>query len=292
MQHIGYSVAFHFVKTLALLPLRVFYFFSNIFYYLIYYIIKYRRKTVYSNLVHAFPEKSLPEVANIQKAFYRHFSDFLLESLKTIQLSKKQLDNRFRFLNPDIFDTYYYKGKSVVLVSGHFGNWEWMVHIQEKLRHKFYAIYKPLQNKKHDELIKRIRGKYNAVAQLIPMQEVYKYMIRFEKENQPSIVWFLADQSPPADYPFKTNFLNREVPFYNGPEKIARKFNYPVVFLSINKIKRGYYTASFKTICENPAMTSPGEISEMIVTTLETEIKQKPEYWLWSHKRWKHAKEK
>lgn len=292
MQHIGYSVAFHAVKILALLPLWVFYRFSDIFYFLIYYCIKYRRKTVHSNLIHAFPEKSKSEIANIQKAFYHHFSDFLLESLKTIQLSKNQLDNRFQFLNPEIFHTYYYQGKSVVLVSGHFGNWEWMVHIQEKLRHKFYAIYKPLQNKKHDELIKRIRGKYDTVSQLIPMQEVYKYIVRFEKEKQPAIVWFLADQSPPADYPFKTHFFNREVPFYNGPEKIARKFNYPVVYLSINKVKRGFYTASFKTICENPASARPDEISELIVKTLEEEIKQKPEYWLWSHKRWKHAREK
>jgi len=277
---------------MALLPWPVFYFFSEVFYYAVYYLIRYRRQTVFSNLKNAFPEKQDAEIIKIQKAFYHHFCDFLVESLKTIQLTKNQSDNRFRFSNPQMFQKYYEQGKSIVLVSGHYGNWEWMVHIQEKIRHKFYAIYKPLQNKQHDELIKRIRGKYDAVSQLIPMQDVYKHIIAFEKEKQPVIVWFLADQSPPADYPFWIDFLYREVPFYNGPEKIARKFDYPVVYLSINKTKRGHYTAEFKTLCENSSTTKPGEISGLVVDALEKEIKTKPEYWLWSHKRWKHAREK
>jgi len=290
MQAIGYFIAYYALRVLALLPLPVFYFFADILYYFVYYLLKYRRGTVYSNLTKAFPEKSKKEIATIQKAFYHHFSDFLVESLKTIQLNKSQLARRFRFVNPELFTQYYEQGKSVVLVSGHYGNWEWMVHIQEKVRHRFYAIYKPLKNKQHDQLIKKIRGKYDSVDQLIPMNDVFRYIINFEKEKQPVIVWFLADQSPPVDYPFWTNFLNRETPFYNGPEKIARKFDFPVVYLSITKTGRGYYEAEFKTLCEQSAGTKPDEITRLVVKALEAEIKNHPENWLWSHKRWKHSK--
>lgn len=292
MQAIGYFFAYYALWLLALLPLKVFYFFSDILYTIVYYLIKYRRNTVFSNLKMAFPSKSELEIKIIQKAFYHHFCDFLVESLKTIHLNKRQLAKRFQFVNPELFNRYFNEGKSVVLVSGHYGNWEWMVHIQEKIRHKFYAIYKPLQNKRHDQLIKKIRGKYDAVAQLIPMNDVFRQIINFEKEKLPVIIWFLADQSPPADYPFWTNFLNRETPFYNGPEKIARKFNFPVVYLSIIKTGRGFYKAEFKTLCENSSNTKPEEITRLVVHFLESEIKSKPENWLWSHKRWKHSKEK
>jgi KDO2-lipid IV(A) lauroyltransferase len=292
MQAIGYFFAYYALWLVALLPLKVFYFFSDVLYFIVFYLIKYRRNTVFSNLKMAFPNKSELEIKKIQKAFYHHFCDFLVESLKTIHLNKRQLAKRFQFVNPELFNKYFNEGKSVVLVSGHYGNWEWMVHIQEKISHKFYAIYKPLRNKQHDQLIKKIRGKYDAVAQLIPMNDVFRQIIQFEKEKIPVIIWFLADQSPPSDYPFWTNFLNRETPFYNGPEKIARKFDFPVVYLSIIKTGRGFYKAEFKTLCENSSDTKPEEITRLVVHFLESEIKSTPENWLWSHKRWKHSKEK
>jgi len=291
MKVAGFYIGLVFIWLIALLPLRVLYLFSDLLFFLVFHVTGYRKKVVRENLLHAFPEKSASEIQQLTKKFFRHFCDFLIESLKTIHLSKAQLSKRFHYSNPEIFEKYYNAGKSVVLVSGHYGNWEWMVDFPSKVKHKACAIYKPLQNKKFDKLILSIRQKYAGAAEMVAMNDVYRFILQNERKQLRLITWFLVDQTPPRSYPFWIDFMNREAPFYTGPEKIAQKFGHPVVYLQIKKIRRGYYRAEFIPLCEDPAATQEFEIVRMIVRMLEATIRQQPEYWLWSHRRWKHTRE-
>ncbi len=236
----------------------------------------------------AFPEKSEKEIKQIAKRFYKHFCDFVLESVKTIHISKKQNAKRFTYKNLEVFHELYKKNKNVILVSGHYGNWEWLVSLPSKLEHKFLALYKPLSNKYFDKLIINLRSKY--ATGMVPMDDTLRVMLDYKRKNELIITWFLADQTPPRETQYWTKFLNQETPIFLGTEKIARKLNHTVVFMDIHKLKRGYYQAEFTLLFENAADTKEYEITEKHTKYLENIINQKPEYWLWSHRRWKHKR--
>jgi KDO2-lipid IV(A) lauroyltransferase len=253
--------------------------------------LRYRRNVVAENLRFAFPEKSTGERSEIEKAFFHHFCDFLFESIKTLHLSKAQFKKRFIFINPEILNNYHQKNKSVVLVSGHYGNWEWMASAEEYIKHKYLAIYKPLANKQYDRLIKNIRKKHTSIGEMVSMNDTYKVILQHERNKQLFVTWFLGDQSPPKDYPLWIKFMNRETPFYSGPEKIAKKFGHAVVFMNIKKAKRGYYEVEFIPMFDDPKSTAENEITIAHVKMLEDIIRKKPEYWLWSHRRWKHTRD-
>lgn len=292
MKIVGFYIALVLIWLLTLLPLRILYLFSNLFYFIIYYIIGYQKKVVIDNLQHAFPEKSKSEVITLSKLFFRHFCDILVESAKTIHMSPQEIERRVTYPNPEILHKYFDRGQSVVLVSGHYGNWEWMSNTPRILKHKALAIYKPLQNEQFNKLILKIRKRYAPQIELIVMNEVVRVIIQQLKNKQVILTWFLTDQTPPRNYPFRTEFLHREVPFYTGFEKIAKKFRHAVVYSQMTKIKRGHYKVEFIPLFDDPAATQEYEITKKVVSTLENTIKQQPEYWLWSHRRWKHSKEK
>jgi KDO2-lipid IV(A) lauroyltransferase len=290
MKTVGFYVIYSFIWLLTLLPLRVLYIISDGFYQIVFYILKYRRDVVADNLHHAFPEKTGQERFKIEKDFYHHFCDSIFESFKVLHLSKAEIDKRFIFLNLDILDEYYKKGQNVVLISGHYGNWEWMVGIDALIQQKFLAIYKPLSDEKFNGLIKSLREKFAGKGEMVAMNDVYKVILKYEHQQQLIITWFLGDQSPPKDYPLWVNFMNRETPFYSGPEKIARKFGHAVVFMNIYKVKRGYYEVEFVPLFDDPKSTSENEITLAYVKMLEDTIRKEPAYWLWSHRRWKHTR--
>lgn len=292
MKTIFFFVIYYTLRFIALFPLRFLYLLSNLLYFIVYDLLVYRKKVVYSNLQNAFPEKSAEEIRSIARGFYKHFCDSLFESVKILGMSKDEINKRFRFKNIGIFDDLYQSGKSAVLVSGHQGNWEWMIDIQSKIRHKFLAIYKPLANPNFDKLLKKQRQKYANGGEMVAMDDVYKILIRHRQEQISTATWFLADQTPPKDYPFWIDFMNRETPFFTGPARIARKFGQPMVFMHIRKMKRGYYEAQFSVLAEQPETQSEGELAEMYVRKIEVGIREQPSYWLWSHRRWKHQKGK
>ena len=290
MKTISFSVIYLFLRFLALFPLRFLYLVSDVFYLIVFHLLGYRKKVVISNLKHAFPEKSAGEIRSIARRFYRHFCDSLFESVKILGISKNELNDRFRFKNPQIFDNLYRSGKSIVLVSGHQGNWEWMIDIQSKIRHKFLAIYKPLADRNFDKLLKRLREKYANGGALIAMDDIYRNLINHRQQQVLTATWFLADQTPPKDYPFWIDFMNRETPFFTGPARIAKKFGQPVVFMQIRKLKRGYYEAEFSLLAQHPDNHSEQELTEMYVRKIEAGIREQPSFWLWTHRRWKHRK--
>lgn len=291
MKIIGFYIGFAFIWLFTLLPLRVLYLFSDFFYLIVFYLIGYRKKVVKDNLRHAFPEKSVKEINDISRKFFRHFSDIMVETAKTIHLTRDEIQRRVEYVNPELLHPYFEQGRGIVLVSGHYGNWEWMSNTPAVLKHHALAIYKPLHNEKFNKLVLKMRNRYSNRVQLVPMNEIFRVIIQYLQQKQVILTWFLADQSPPRNYPFRASFLNREVPFYNGFEKVARKFGHAVFYAQINKIKRGYYQVEFVLLFDDPASAKENEITLKVVEVFENAIRQKPEFWLWSHRRWKHAKE-
>ena len=247
----------------------------------------YRKKVVFQNLRNSFPEKSEKEIKLIGKLFYRYLCDLILETLKTISMNKKEMNKRCIIKNISLLKKLYAEKKNIILVMGHYGNWEWGgAAFSLQTDYSLFVIYRPLSNKYFDHLLYKMRTAFG--TQLIEMNHTFKEMIR-NKQNTNATA-FIADQTPPPDHAHWTTFLNQKTPVFKGTELIAKKLNYPIVFINIKRMKRGYYEVYPEMLVENPALTGEGEITELHTKKLEKEIINQPELWLWSHRRWKHKK--
>jgi KDO2-lipid IV(A) lauroyltransferase len=289
MKAIGFYIFFGINYLITLLPLRVLYFFSDFFYLVLYYLAGYRRKVVAANLRNAFPEKSEAERKKIERRFYRHLSDLFVETLKATHMSHEQISRRVTVRDLVDLDRLYREGRNIIALCSHYNNWEWLSSMQPVHRYTTLTIYKPLKNKYFDHFINNLRTKYGVWAS--PMENIVRDLARFRNEKILTMSAFIADQTPPLDkHVFWTTFLNQETGFFRGAEKLAVKYDMPVIFVYITKIKRGYYEISFELITEHPGKEAPGFITSRYAEMLEAVIKEKPEYWLWSHRRWKHKK--
>jgi KDO2-lipid IV(A) lauroyltransferase len=289
MKNIGFWLVYGFLWILMLLPLGLLYFLSDLLYLVFYYLIGYRKKVVFHNLTITFPTLNEKEKKKIARKFYHHFCDQLIESAKILHLSKENLDKRFVYENTDLFDDFYKNKKSVVVVSAHYGNWEWLVNIQPRIKHRFLAIYKPLADTHFDKLMHKLRTRFVNADQVVPMNNIYRRLLHDHKTGILNITWFLVDQSPPRDYPFWIRFMNIETPFFQGPARTARRLGQPVVFMSMSKPCRGHYKVKFTPLVSDPLTLTEEQITQKYVEAIEREIRQKPELWLWSHRRWKHS---
>jgi len=260
-------------------------------YFILYYVIGYRKEVVYQNLRNSFPNKSDTEIKKIRKEYYHYLCDLTLETFKTLTISKSAMLKHCS-LNPEtvkLFTKLAEEKKSFILVMGHFGNWEWAGNSFSLLRlHQLYVIYHPLSNKYFDGLMYRMRTRFG--TKLIPMKDTYREMSA--RKNELSATAFIADQTPSPEGAFWTTFLNQDTPVFKGTEKIAQRMNYPIVYVRVNRVKRGYYEISTELLFENPAKTLPDEVSKAHTKALENDIIEHPEIWLWSHRRWKHRKPK
>ncbi len=242
------------------------------------------------NLRKSFPEKKEKELKRICKDFYHYLCDLFLETFKTLTISKKAMLKRFSFAPgaQEVFDKLASEKKSVVLVMGHLGNWEWAGNSFSLLcKHQLYVIYHPLSNKHFNKLIYDMRTRFG--TKLIAMRETFRDMVA--NRNIVSATAFIADQTPSPEGAYWTTFLNQDTPVFTGTEKIARKLNYPIVYACIKRVKRGYYEIHAEVLCNDPKSTRDGEISEMHTRRLEKDIIAQPEVWLWSHRRWKHKRQ-
>lgn len=276
------------IIPISRLPFPRLYGLSNFMYYVMYYVAGYRKTVVLKNIRNSFPEKTNAEHIQIAKKFYRHFCDLTLESLKVFTISEKDVHDRMVLKNPEVSDKFFDQGRSVIIAGGHYNNWElFAVAIDAMIKHKSIAIYKTLTSKYFDEKMRETRSKFG--LRMISTKFV-KEVFELEKENLTATI-FGIDQSPPitAKCHWMT-FLNQETGVLFGTEKYAKEFNYPVVFARINKEKRGYYSFEFFDVSDDPQKTAHGEITEKITRMLEQDIIDKPEFWLWSHKRWKHKR--
>jgi KDO2-lipid IV(A) lauroyltransferase len=288
MTSIPYYLLFGLTWLISLLPFWIMYRLSDLLYLLAYYILKYRNSTVISNLRSSFPEKDDKEIILLTKAFYRHFCDFLVEYVKCISLSERMLRKRFVYYNLALLYKLEQNNKNYALVTPHYNNWEWLVLIPTLVKNRFLVVYRPLHNKSIDRLTNYIRSRFKPL--LVPMNNIYREAIRLRSENIPFCIYILADQRPPRSNRFWTNFLNHEVSFFEGVEKISRKLGMAVVFMEIEKTGRGYYKAHFKKLFNDASELKENEITLACVREMENVIKKRPEFWLWSHNRFKHTK--
>jgi len=289
MNALGFYLLYPLIWAFTLLPLRIQYLLSDLLFVLNFLFIGYRKKVVYLNLRNSFPEKSNKDIRSISRKFYRHLFDQMIESIALMHMSPKRILKHMRFKNPEVIEGLYKKNKGVILVTGHYGNWEWIISLQMLVSHKTLAIYKQLNNKYFDRMYINIRSRYGMTPVL--MNRILRELISREQKNELTLTYSLGDQRPLFRHiQYWTWFLNQDTPVYLGTEKIARKKDLAVVFLKMRKIRRGFYETEFIPLFENSRETKEHEITDKYLSILEKTIIERPELWLWTHKRWKHIK--
>ena len=283
-----YSVA-PFLYLFSILPWPILYLVSDFFFLLFYYLVGYRRKVVRMNLINSFPEKSIKELKTIELRFYRYLCDLIFEMIKLFTMSPVQkLDHcKMDAESSKLFEDLYKNGKSGIMVMGHYGNWEYCPNgLPLQSPYQAYVVYHPLSNPYFDNLMSRMRTSTH--CKLYTMTGTLKGMIT--NRNELNITAFLSDQSPDPNAAVWTTFLNQDTAVFNGTEKLARKLQLAVIYGSLERVKRGKYIFHTKMICEDASTTQPEEVTESHVRLLEKDIQNKPQYWLWTHRRWKHKR--
>jgi KDO2-lipid IV(A) lauroyltransferase len=289
MAAIGYYLFYGLNWIITLLPLPVLYIFSDFLYLVLYYFTGYRRKVVATNLRNSFPEKTDKELKIIEKKFYRHLADIIIETLKAPHMSKATQKKRFTYSNLEIIEKLREEKRDIIAVLGHYNNWEWPTLLPYYLKYKTIIIYKPLQNKYFNNFVNNNRSKDGIV--LTPTSQVIREIINYRKNNINTVSVFISDQIPAlGDIKYWTTFLNQDTAVYTGAGKIALKYDMAVVFFHIQKIKRGYYNLDIELLFDHTKGISEEVITEKHVRRLEEIISEKPENWIWSHRRWKHKK--
>jgi len=287
MQFLAYILIYPLLWIISILPFRILYVVSDILYLMVYYIIGYRKKTVKYNLTLVFPDKSEKEITTLSKKFYHHLCDMILESVKSLTVSEAEMMKRFKFKNIEEIQKLEKENKNIVLMCAHYANFEWIFIAQKFVNHKGYGVYKRLANKYFDRLIKRKRAKYN--TQLITTKETIPVLMESIKKGELSISGFVSDQSPKVNKAYHWNdFMGIKVPVHTGAEMLAKRLDSSVVFFGVKKIKRGYYETTFTTLAQNANDYKNYEITDMFLKLVEEQIYSAPEYYLWTHKRWKH----
>lgn len=281
-----YPILYGLFYLISLLPFRLLYGLSDFCYLFIYKIFGYRKEVVFDNLRRSFPEKSENEIARISSAYYRNLCDMIFETLKLLSISPKQLRKRF-VCDLQFLHIMNQQNKKCQIHLGHQFNWEWAnLYLQLEVQQPFLVVYMPLSNKAMDKLFKKIRGRFGGV--MIPANDVAHAMQPWHNKAYVSVL--VADQNPGnARRALWFSFLNQMTAFYKGPEITARRYNAPVFFGEIRKIKRGLYHASMSPIAAQPDLLPAGKITAEFVRRLEAEIRNYPSNWVWSHRRWKHT---
>ncbi|MBT33197.1 MAG: lipid A biosynthesis acyltransferase [Thalassobius sp.] len=288
MAALSYYLLYPIILLVSISPFWILYRISDCFYLLIYYVIGYRKSVVVSNLKNAFPEKSDEEIAKITKQYYKYLCDLMLESIKTITWNEKAVKSRVKMMHAEMLDELHSQGKSLVVVMGHLGNWEWAGPcFSLHCKHQLFVVYRPLSNPYFEKMFCRSRTKFN--TQIIPKKNTLRAMIANKKTV--SAFALIADQAPsPIKSAIWMDFLNQDTPVYNGPEKIAKMLDYTVVYMNVKRVKRGYYEVHPTVLFDQPKETQENEITFAFNKKLEADIKEQPRAWLWSHKRWKHKR--
>lgn len=290
MSALGYYITVPFLYLISILPFWMLYGLSDFLYLVGYKILGYRKQVVLTNLRSAFPEKSEKEIQVLTRKFYHYLFDLVLESFKTLTISPKGM-LRHCYINPDakkLFIDLAKQKKNIIIMMGHQGNWEWGGNtFNLQTLHQLYVIYHPLSNPKYNKLITSMRTRFR--TKLIAMKDTVRVMLN--NRDVLSATAFLSDQAPPPENALWINFLNQDTPVFMGAEKIAKKLDSIVIYLHIERMKRGCYQMHAEILSANPKETENGFITREFNRILEEKIREQPETWLWSHRRWKHKRE-
>jgi KDO2-lipid IV(A) lauroyltransferase len=290
MKKISNYIALVFLWLFSLQPFFLLYLWSDALYHIVR-LIGYRRAIINENLRYAFPDKTKEELREIRLKFYRNFCDVMIETVKVQSMSKKQMNQRVKWKNTEHIDKFTRQNKDVIAVMGHYCNWEWIPSINLNVECLGCATYRPLKNKEFDKYMLKLRGKWG--TKNFTMSDTIREIIKLKRKNTRFIIGLIADQSPrKKTLNYWTKFLNQNTAIILGPEKIAKSTKSPVVYLDMQRVKRGYYEVTVLPVVEDPVNTKEFEITEKHLRLLEGAIIKKPENWLWSHKRWKYSEQR
>lgn len=273
----------------SLLPFFVLYLIADLIYFLLFYVIKYRRAVVQQNLANAFPEKSLSERQQIEKQYYHYLADLMLETVKLKTITRKEINRRFTVTNYEAVENVFAEGRSVIGTVGHYGNWEMGALKFSLLTDRpRLVVYKPLNNKIFNDYFTQIRTQFGAT--LVPMKSAMRKMVEYRRQQTMTLL--VSDQVPSREeVTYFTTFLNQPTAVFLGVEKLAKSLDSAVIFCDVRRVKRGYYNCNFVPLFNNAKNTAEHEITNAHVQYLEQVIREEPQYWLWSHKRWKYKPE-
>lgn len=285
-----YHLLLFFFRLVSYIPFGLLYVLSDVLFYPLYYVVRYRRKIVRRNLTESFSEKSLGEIKRIEKKFYRFFVDTALESCKLLTVSPDEMRRRVKFANVDAVNALLREGRSISVFLGHYGNWEWISTAGLWLTKEALCaqIYHGLRNKAIGRLILRLRERFG--NRCIDMKHTARFVASESKGPRPLIIGFIADQSPKKrEAKHFLDFLNHRVPVLTGTEKITKHYGYEAMFIEVKRVGRGYYECEFTPLHDDPKSLPDFELTALYYQRLEREIRQRPELYLWSHNRFKHA---
>jgi KDO2-lipid IV(A) lauroyltransferase len=288
MNALIFYLAYPFIYIIASLPFSGLYKLSDLLYHLLK-LTGYRRKVVLQNLRNSFPEKNNKEIEAACEGFYRYLCDLIVEILKTLKMTEREAKEHCVFHKAEWLTKLCEEKKSILIVMGHYGNWEWAgPSFTLNTNYQLVVIYRPLSNPYFEKMMSRMRTKFG--TRITPVNNTLRDMVA--NRAQVTATAFIADQTATPDNAYWTNFMNQDTAVFTGPEKLAKKFNYPVVFMNVKRTSRGYYEITPELMFSTPKDTIDGEISETFTKRLEKEIKVDPTTWLWSHRRWKHVRNK
>jgi KDO2-lipid IV(A) lauroyltransferase len=289
MNFILYVLIYPILWCIAMLPFRIIYLFSDFIFLIVYYVIGYRKKTVRENLALALPHLTEKERRSVEKKFFHHLCDMFLEMIKTITISEKEIKKRFVFTNIEEYQKLEAMQKSIALMCAHYASYEWSVSMNYYTKIQGYGIYKKINNPYFDLLVRKIRSKFKAF--LITTKETIPVIVKNHTDKKLGIYGFASDQSPKITSAYHWNsFMGIEVPVHTGAEMLAKRYDMNVIFLKTKKIKRGYYEASFEILSTNTKEVPNYDITDHFLKLVEQQIYDAPEYYLWTHKRWKHRR--
>ena len=288
-----YKFIYPIFYLLSLLPFWILYILAGFAYLIVYKLIGYRTRVVRNNLRTSFPEKSQEELKKIEKQFYHWLCDYFFETLKLLSISKKELDKRFVITNPEVITDSFKEGQNVAAILGHYCNWEWLTSVGKDFnneKRKVGIIYHPLYNKVFDKLLIDIRTSESSIT--VPKKDILRQLLTFKKEGIMSILGYVSDQSPKwENIHLWLPFLNHDTPVFTGGERIMRKMNDAIFYVEMGRPKRGYYTCTYHLITKEPNSLPEHEITRIFFQMLEKTVQNAPQYYLWSHNRWKRTHE-
>ena len=277
---------------MALMPFRVLYMISDVIYFWVYNVVGYRRKIVHKNLKESFPEKNEEEICRIERRFYHFFADYFVETIKLLHVSDDEIRRRLVFHDVDIIDRYLDEGRSILIYAAHYANWEWLPSVTLWSRHDFTekvfgSVYRPLNNDWFNSLFLHLRQRF--YTHCFAKRTVFRDLLRLRNEKKQAIIGFMSDQHPSVtESGHVIRFLNHDTAIITGSELLARKLNYVVLYFEPHKLSRGHYECYIREIAPNPGEKPMYSISDEYARRLETQIKEDPSIWLWTHNRWKH----
>ena len=289
MKKTGYYLLRTLTWFIQLFPLGLHYFVSNLFYYVAYYLLRYRRDVVATNLARSFPGKTNKERDLIAKKFYHHLCDTIFETLYFDRISEQEGRLRVKYLNPELLNGYLDEGRQVLAFFGHYNNWELFCNLPLYTPHRLYAVYKKIKNQSFELFYRKLRNRFGAIP--LERADTFRQLFKDHQEGIPSMSAFLFDQTPRVhELHHWITFLNQDTPVVIGSEKTAVKLDAVVLFLYSRKVARGYYETEFRLVTDHSKETQKFEITDKCNRLLEQQILDQPEFWLWSHKRWKHKR--